>query len=259
MPARDLPKPAVGDWGSGFGWRVLPDGTRNFHNGRDLTWFNRDPEGSQRVYSPVDGVAVVGKNSLIGNFVSLPIGDGHSTRLCHFASLTVTNGQQVKRGQYLGRMGNTGSQAFGVHLHVDVFNPSGVRVDPALYYTNTFVGTLTTAGGDTTPIGDDDMPLTDEELTKIADRVWTYRLGNKGGAKGAVFGRAADWLTNMSDLVQSVANVSSRVETAIQALPDAGLTDEQVAAVAASLREKIVIPSETDNAEALLKALKDAL
>lgn len=93
----------------------------------------------------------------------------------------------------------------------------------------------------------------------LPDGARNFRLGNKGGAKGAVFGRAADWLTNMSYLVQSVANVSSRVETAIQALRDACLTDEQVAAVAASLREKIVIPSETDNAEALLKALKDAL
>lgn len=154
MPARDLPKPSVGDWGSGFGWRTLPDGTRNFHNGRDLTWFNRDPEGSQKVFAPIGGRVVVGWNSLIGNFVSLPIGDGYSTRLCHFSSVAVTNGQTVTRGQYLGRMGNTGSQAFGVHLHVDVFGPTGVRVDPALYYTNTFVSNLAPAALGTTPITD---------------------------------------------------------------------------------------------------------
>jgi murein DD-endopeptidase MepM/ murein hydrolase activator NlpD len=250
VPSTNLPKPAVGDWGDGYGWRTLPDGTRNFHNGRDLTWFNRDPEGSQKVYSPVDGVAVVGSNSLIGNFVSLPIGDGYSTRLCHFAELAITNGQKVTRGQYLGRMGNTGSQAFGIHLHVDVFGPTGIRVDPALYYTNTFVGTLTTAGGETTPIGDDDMPLTDEDKDFINRAVAAGVQQIKGeGAWSATPGTIAN-------VRRDVDWINQKSPTSLKAIHDAisNLPSEAVGADLTGLLAAI-------NAQpaAFIKALKEAL
>lgn len=70
------------------------------------------------------------------------------------------------------------------------------------------------------PIGEEDMPLSEDDLYKI----WTYQIGNQGGktvnGKAPVFGRAADWLTNMSDAV-------ARVERAVAALSSDEFTDHQ--------------------------------
>lgn len=156
-----LGKPVIGPVTSAYGPRDLPSSP--FHSGQDYGWLYAQPDESRKVYAPSSGKAVVGRNDLVGNFVSLPIGDGHSTRLCHLESVAVTNGQTVTRGQYLGRMGNTGTQAVGVHLHVDVYNPDGQRVNPALHYSDTFVNQLAQTGNETTPIlperEEPDMPV----------------------------------------------------------------------------------------------------
>lgn len=152
-----LAKPVMGGIGDRYGWRTLPDGTRNFHNGVDFTWLNADPAGSQRVVAPADGVVSVGWNSLIGNFVSLAVDANHVVRLCHFSSIAVQSGQRVRKGQFLGVMGNTGSQAFGVHLHMDMY-VNAIRVDPLPYMTDPYPGELAFAGLETTPIvKEDDM------------------------------------------------------------------------------------------------------
>ena len=56
-----------------------------------------------------------------GNFVVLDIGNGAFVLFAHMqpGSVTVKAGDKVKRGQVLGRVGNTGnSQAPHLHLHV---------------------------------------------------------------------------------------------------------------------------------------------
>ena len=153
-----LPKPVIGPITSRFGYRPpLP-----FHNGQDYGWLYADPDKSRRIYAPIGGKVTVDKNSLVGNHLFLPIGGGWQTRLCHFDSIAVRNGQTVRKGQYLGYMGDTGTQARGVHLHVDVYDPQGIRRNPADHYTNTFVlDQPRFAGGTTTPITteEDDMKL----------------------------------------------------------------------------------------------------
>lgn len=59
-----------------------------------------------------------------GNFVLVQHGDGVFTRYCHLSSVEVTEGQQVQRGQIVGRVGNTG-HSYGNHLHLDVRRGSG--------------------------------------------------------------------------------------------------------------------------------------
>lgn len=169
MPARNLPRPVPGPVTAGYGWRTLPNGLRNFHNGIDLAWLYRDPVGSRRVLAPLDGVALVGVNALAGNFVSLPIGDGYSTRFAHLESVAVKTGQGVRRGDLLGVMGATGSQVFGVHLHVDVFAPDGTRVDPELYYGDAYVGTLAPASGGVAPILIDESEHVEMKLIRTPD------------------------------------------------------------------------------------------
>ena len=108
-----------------------------FHNGIDYGCLYADPDGSKIVYAPASGVVTVAWNALVGNYISLPTRHG-ILRLAHFASIRVKTGQTVTQGvTVLGVMGQTGLQAAGVHLHVDLYR-SGVRVDPAPYFTIPF-------------------------------------------------------------------------------------------------------------------------
>jgi murein DD-endopeptidase MepM/ murein hydrolase activator NlpD len=54
-----------------------------------------------------------------GNYVLLRHGGAIFTRYCHLSAVTVARGQQVKRGQMVGKVGDTGF-SFGNHLHLDI-------------------------------------------------------------------------------------------------------------------------------------------
>ena len=124
--------PVPGPITSGFGPRKI-----GFHNGIDYGWLYADPDGSRIIYAPASGVVTVAWNALVGNYISLPTRYG-TLRLAHFASIRVKTGQIVTQGvTVLGVMGNTGLQARGIHLHVDLYR-AGVRVDPAPYFTIPF-------------------------------------------------------------------------------------------------------------------------
>jgi lysozyme family protein/phage protein D len=60
-----------------------------------------------------------------GNYVLLQHAGGIFTRYCHLSAAVVSKGQQVKRGQVVGRVGNTGF-SFGDHLHLDIRRGSGM-------------------------------------------------------------------------------------------------------------------------------------
>ena len=112
-----------------------------FHNGQDYGWLKADPDNSKRIYAPATGTVTVGRNVLVGNFVLIDT-DTATIRLAHLASIAVKSGQTVTQGQtFIGVMGATGSQTFGVHLHVDVYKKSQ-RVNPAPYFTIPFGTTV---------------------------------------------------------------------------------------------------------------------
>lgn len=141
-----LSKPVIGPITSRFGPRPTPPSP---HNGLDYGWLLADGGTKSRdIYAPGTGVVSVGRNDLIGNFVSIAIDPNHVVRLCHLASVAVRTGQTVTRGQFVGRMGDTGSQASGVHLHMDMYVNS-IRVDPEPYITMPF---FALSGGETIPI-----------------------------------------------------------------------------------------------------------
>lgn len=85
------------------------------------------------------------------------------------------------------------------------------------------------------------MPTAQE----VAEAVWVYALGNQGGqtvnGKPPVFGRAADWLTNMSDFIGQIRDAQAKVIDPVvlaQELVKAGLTvdaDKVAAAVQAAV------------------------
>ncbi|MFY9115190.1 MAG: peptidoglycan DD-metalloendopeptidase family protein [Dethiobacteria bacterium] len=66
-----------------------------------------------------------------GNHVVVNHGGGMTTLYAHMSSISVKKGQSVRRGDRLGKAGNTG-HSFGVHLHFEV-RINGVPVDPYGY------------------------------------------------------------------------------------------------------------------------------
>ena len=121
--------PTRGTFTSNFGMRADPfTGVRRFHNGIDL---------ANRIGTPIRAAAsgrVVHVESQIGNygkFVIVRHPDGFQTLYAHMSAFLVREGQYVRRGQQLGRMGNTG-RSTGPHLHFSVIH-HGRFVNPLRY------------------------------------------------------------------------------------------------------------------------------
>ncbi len=114
-------------WLSGrFAWRQDPmTGTkREFHYGIDLAGPWKSP-----IIAPADGkVLKAGKDRYLGVYVKLKHSDKVSTLYGHLASATVQAGQEVKRGDVIGYMGNSG-RSTGTHLHYSV-TVDDKHVDP---------------------------------------------------------------------------------------------------------------------------------
>ncbi len=66
-----------------------------------------------------------------GIYVLIDHSDGVQTLYAHLSSVSVSVGQQVLRGQVLGRMGSTG-RSTGTHLHFEIRTSSG-NVNPLSY------------------------------------------------------------------------------------------------------------------------------
>ncbi len=114
---------------SGYGWRVDPIyNTRKFHEGMDF---------SAAIGTPVyaTGNAVVketGWQQGYGNTIVLDHGYGYITRYAHLSQILVSKGQQVVRGENIGKVGNTGKST-GPHLHYEVIYKGQVQ-NPVNYY-----------------------------------------------------------------------------------------------------------------------------
>lgn len=114
--------PVVGSVSSPFGQRW-----GRLHTGMDITAGTGTPvraAGAGRVIG-------AGWEGSYGNCVEVYHGDGVTTRYAHLSSISVRAGQQVERGQLLGRVGSTGN-ATGPHLHFEVL-VNGRPVDPARF------------------------------------------------------------------------------------------------------------------------------
>lgn len=115
---------------SGYGRRVDPVyGTVRFHEGMDFA----APIGTP-VYATGNGtVTAAGRNtSGYGNVVDIDHGFNYLTRYAHLSEVLVKSGQHVKRGDLIGKVGNTGKST-GPHLHYEV-RLKGVPQNPVNYY-----------------------------------------------------------------------------------------------------------------------------
>ncbi len=120
--------PTFGFISSGFGWRFHPIFRRRaFHTGIDIVTFWGAP-----VYATADGiVSYVGWESGYGKVIKINHGRGISTYYAHLSSYAVRVGQFVKKGQFIGRVGSTGT-SIGPHLHYEV-RRGGNPINPAAY------------------------------------------------------------------------------------------------------------------------------
>lgn len=110
--------PTTGRYSSAFGHRVHPitGEVGKMHNGIDISNSRWTP-----IYATADGVVSIARRSeSFGNYVALDHGNGFVTKYGHMQSISVKQGQLVKRYQLIGYMGNTGLSA-GPHLHYEVW------------------------------------------------------------------------------------------------------------------------------------------
>lgn len=116
---------------SEFGMRDDPyTGARAMHHGIDIS----TPEGKPFV-APASGTVVFsGPRGNYGNIVVIEHGLGVSTFYAHLKESLVNVGEEVKRGQNIGTVGNTG-RSTGPHLHYEI-RVHGMPINPRAYILN---------------------------------------------------------------------------------------------------------------------------
>jgi len=113
---------------SGFGYRKDPfTGRTAFHAGVDIDGKTGDP-----VYAAGSGVVKeAGFHSERGNYVVIAHRNGIESSYYHLQKIEVRKGDQVMRGDRIGRLGNTG-RSTGSHLHFQI-TVSDQPVSPLRY------------------------------------------------------------------------------------------------------------------------------
>lgn len=117
---------------SGYGYRIHPVyNVRKLHTGIDFS----APIGTP-IYATADGKVTKAKVrfSGYGKLVEIDHGFGYQTRYAHMHEFIVKEGQQVKRGQVIGYVGNTGLST-APHLHYEVIK-GNKKINPVHYFFN---------------------------------------------------------------------------------------------------------------------------
>lgn len=103
--------------------------TIRFHSGIDLM----APVGTE-VRATADGIvaSVKRSNKGEGNSIAIDHGGGITTKYTHLSDIFVRQGQPIKQGRVIARVGVTGT-SFAPHLHYEVIRDK-VAVDPMNYF-----------------------------------------------------------------------------------------------------------------------------
>ena len=99
-----------------------------FHYGVDIAADEGTP-----IYAFADGTVQEIGASDYGNYLIIAHADGFSTLYAHCSSISAAEGEKIKRGDEIARVGQTGN-ATGPHLHLELWK-DGAALDPADYLT----------------------------------------------------------------------------------------------------------------------------
>ena len=113
---------------SGYGWREHPiEGGEKFHAGADLA----APYG-EAVGAFADGVVdYIGESPAYGQYLQIRHAGGVTSFYAHCSKLCVQQGQQVKLGEKVAEVGDTG-ETTGPHLHFEL-RLNGELLNPVYY------------------------------------------------------------------------------------------------------------------------------
>ena len=127
---------------SGYGYRVHPiTGEKNLHRGVDIAAAPGTP-----IKAVQDGrVVSAGDAGGYGLCVVIEDDKGYQSRYAHCSSLSVSAGQEVKRGDVIAAVGSTG-QSTGPHLHLEVML-NGEYLNPYYFVDTGDDGTGSAAPG----------------------------------------------------------------------------------------------------------------
>ena len=93
------------------------------------------PKGTD-VFATADGTIIQADNnsSGYGNVIVIDHGYGYKTRYAHLSAFKAKAGQKVKRGELIGKVGNSGLST-APHLHYEV-EKGGIKIDPINFFYN---------------------------------------------------------------------------------------------------------------------------
>jgi murein DD-endopeptidase MepM/ murein hydrolase activator NlpD len=127
---QDFVWPARGRISGRFGSQRIYRGTPGaYHSGLDIAGGGGTP-----FVAPADGVVILAAErpfTLEGNLLMIDHGMGLNSAFLHCSELLVREGEQVRQGQVIGRIGATG-RATGPHLHWSI-KWREARLDPLLF------------------------------------------------------------------------------------------------------------------------------
>ena len=189
------------------------------------------PDGTPIANSRPGVVTAAGTVTGYGNAVQVDIGGGVSLLYGHMSKIMANKGQQVKRGDIIGKVGHTGN-AFGDHLHFEArsinsthhpekYPGYGSDVNPAMYLWKGGVVTSPT----TAMIGEHSpeavIPLNSngvDILARAMERAYGQAMTNKGVHMGSRCGDTyityttnEDHSVTVSGPVEVVSNDPERI------------------------------------------------
>ena len=114
---------------SGFGYRYDPfTKKRKLHEGHDFSADIGTP-----IVATADGIVKSSRYfGSFGNYVEIDHGNGFVTCYGHLSKRAVKKGESIERGQYIGKVGNTG-RSTAPHLHYEI-RYNNKNLDPTNFY-----------------------------------------------------------------------------------------------------------------------------
>ena len=124
----DYVQPVAGTVTDGFGYRDHPiDGDMRFHYGVDM-----EANSGDVICSFADGtVTAVGESSDLGKYITVLHTNGYTTLYAHCSRVTASSAQQVKAGDPIAEVGDTG-RTTGPHLHFEMHRDT-TYLNPVYY------------------------------------------------------------------------------------------------------------------------------